>query len=77
MEALVYAANGLYVLAYFTTDMLRMRLLSVSAAACLATYFYGQPQPMLTVVGWNLFFMGLNVAQIVRLVRARRRAAAV
>lgn len=71
MEALVYTANCMYVAAYFMTDMLRMRLLSVVAACCLATYFYLQPQPMLTVVGWNLFFVLLNLTQIGRIIRRR------
>lgn len=72
MESLVYAANGMYVAAYFMTDMLRMRMLTVTAATCLATYFYCQPEPMLTVVGWNAFFVALNLFQIARIIRARR-----
>ncbi len=71
MEALVYTANCMYVAAYFMTDMLRMRLLSVVAACCLATYFYLQPQPMLTVVGWNLVFVLLNLTQIGRIMWRR------
>ena len=66
MESLIYAANGMYVVAYFMTDMLRMRILTVIAASCLATYFYCQPVPMLTVVGWNVFFIALNLFQIAR-----------
>jgi uncharacterized membrane protein len=76
MESLVFFANGLYVVAYFTTDMLRLRMLTVTAASCLATYFYCQPQPMLTVVAWNAFFIVLNLVQILRLLRARQRALA-
>jgi len=72
MESLVYAANGMYVLAYFINDILRMRVLTVTAASCLATYFYCQPQPMLTVVGWNVFFIALNLFQIARVIRQRR-----
>ncbi len=72
MESLVYAANGMYVAAYFMTDMLRMRILTVTAATCLATYFFCQPEPMLTVFGWNLFFVALNLFQIARVMRARK-----
>ncbi|NWG47398.1 MAG: hypothetical protein HXY25_12760 [Alphaproteobacteria bacterium] len=75
MEALVFAANFLYVAAYFTTDMLRLRVLTTTAAVCLATYFYCRPEPMLVVFGWNLFFVGLNLMQIARLLHHRRRAA--
>jgi hypothetical protein len=72
MEILIYAANGMYVTAYFMTDMLRMRILTVAAATCLAAYFYCQPEPMLTVVGWNAFFIALNLFQIARVMHARK-----
>ena len=73
MEILINAANILYVTTYFTMDMLRLRILTVTAATCLAVYFYGQPVPMLNVVAWNVFFILLNLIQIVRLVAARYR----
>jgi hypothetical protein len=73
MESLVFVANFIYVAAYFTSDMLRLRILTVTAAACLAVYFYGQPQPMFTIVGWNLFFIALNLVQVTRVLRARNR----
>lgn len=73
MDILINAANLLYVIAYFTMDMLRLRLLTVTAAACLAVYFYSQPEPMLNVVAWNVFFIGLNLTQIGRLVLSKRR----
>jgi hypothetical protein len=61
------------VTAYFTMDMLRLRILTLTAATCLAIYFYCQPVPMLNVVAWNVFFIMLNLTQIVRLVLARYR----
>ncbi len=72
MHILVNAANLLYVVAYFTTDMLRLRLMTLTAALCLAAYFYLQPVPMLNVVAWNLFFAALNLMQIGRLLLRRR-----
>lgn len=75
MDILINAANVLYVIAYFTMDMLRLRLLTVTAACCLAVYFYSQPVPMLNVVAWNVFFIVLNLVQVGRLVLARRRLA--
>ena len=72
MDILINAANVLYVVAYFTTDMLRLRLLTLVAAGCLAVYFYCQPVPMLNVVAWNLFFIALNLGQLLRLLRGRR-----
>ena len=41
------------------------------ATSCLAVYFYSQPQPMMTVVYWNLFFMGLNAVQLGRIYKDR------
>lgn len=72
MESLIFVANGMYVASYFMKDILRLRLLTVSAASCLATYFYWLPEPLWTVIGWNTFFIGLNIFQIAREIRARR-----
>lgn len=74
MDILINAANLLYVVAYFTMDMLRLRLLTVTAAICLAVYFSTLPEPLLNVVAWNLFFVALNLAQLARLFHARQRA---
>jgi len=76
MDILVNIANVLYVAAYFTTDMLRLRIMTLVAAACLATYFASQPVPLLNVVAWNLFFIGLNLMQLLRLARRRPPAVA-
>jgi hypothetical protein len=72
METLIFVANGLYVASYFMNDILRLRLLTVTAATCLATYFYSLPEPLWTVIGWNTFFVGLNAVQIAREIRSRR-----
>jgi len=72
MEALIYIANCLYLTSYLVQDMLRLRLLTLVAATCLMTYFYARPEPMLTVVCWNLVFIGLNVIQLARLIARRR-----
>jgi hypothetical protein len=75
MDLLVNAANLLYVVAYFTADLLRLRLLTLVAAGCLAAYFLNQPEPLLNVVAWNLAFMALNLWQLARIVRSRRKPA--
>jgi hypothetical protein len=72
MDALILAANLLYVACYFMTDVLRLRALSVVAASCLACYFSSLSEPMWQVVGWNLFFIALNLVQIGRALRSRR-----
>ena len=72
MEALVYAANILYLLSYMVRDILHLRLLTIVAACCLVTYFYNQAEPLMTVVCWNVFFVGLNALQLARIIRERR-----
>ena len=74
MEILVYMANGMYLASYFMKEMLHLRMLTVAAALCLSAYFYIRPDPMMTVVSWNLFFVALNVFQITRIVIGRSRS---
>jgi hypothetical protein len=71
MEALVYAANILYLLSYLVRDILHLRMLTIVAACCLVTYLYNQAEPLMTVVCWNVFFVGLNALQLVRILRER------
>ena len=72
MDLLINIANVIYVIAYFTTNMLRMRILTMIAALCLIAYFATRPDPLWTVVCWNVFFLALNLVQVGRLVgRAR------
>ncbi len=74
MELMIYMANGLYVASYFMKDILHLRILSVVAALCLVAYFYFREEPMLTVVCWNLFFVGVNTFQVARIFLGRRHA---
>jgi hypothetical protein len=67
MEAFVYTANFLYLFSYLVRDILHLRLLTIVAACCLVTYFYNQAEPMMTVVYWNVFFIGLNIFQLTRI----------
>jgi hypothetical protein len=73
MDMLINAANVLYVIAYFTTDMLRLRVMTLVAATCLAIYFASQSEPLWTVVGWNVFFITLNLVQLARLMAGGRK----
>jgi len=75
MDVLINAANVLYVIAYFSMDMLRVRVLTMTAAVCLAVYFYSQPVPMLNVVAWNSLFVVLNLVHIARILLTRYRSA--
>ncbi|MBB6412337.1 hypothetical protein [Mesorhizobium sangaii] len=71
MEILINMANIVYVVAYFTLDILRLRMLTTAAAICLAVYFYSQPAPLMNVVGWNVLFVLLNLIQIGRILASR------
>jgi hypothetical protein len=73
MEALVSLANILYVATYFTENLLRVRLMTLCAGCCLIAYHACRPEPLLTIIGWNVFFVGLNLAQLVRLWPRTRR----
>lgn len=73
MEFLIYIANGMYLVSYSVKDMLQLRVLTVAAALCLVAYFYMRPEPMMTVVCWNLFFIALNLFQIARTIVSRTR----
>ena len=75
MDILINAANVLYVIAYFTMDMLRLRLLTVTAACCLAVYFYSQPVPMRNVVAWNVFYYVDKRVQVGGVFMKKRRMA--
>jgi hypothetical protein len=67
METLVFAANILYLVSYLVRDILHLRVLTLIAACCLVAYFYNLDQPLVTVIAWNMFFVGLNVFQLGRL----------
>ncbi|TNC47738.1 hypothetical protein FHG66_16130 [Rubellimicrobium rubrum] len=71
MNVLINAANVFFVLGYFTTDMLRLRLLSVVGTTCVVIYFYSQPEPMMNVVAWNVVFLVLNLVQLGQMLRLR------
>lgn len=71
MDILINLANVLYVVAYFTTNIVRLRVLTLVAASCLAIYFLNQPVPMFNVVAWNVGFIMLNLFQLLRILRRR------
>jgi hypothetical protein len=70
--AVIHIANVLYLLSYSVKDMLWLRCLTVVAALCLLPYYYVQPVPLTAAIAWNLIFIGINLIQIVILLRERR-----
>ena len=71
-NAIIHVANILYLLSYSVKDMLWLRCLTVVAALCLLPYYYVQPVPLTAAIVWNLLFIGINLIQIVILLRERR-----
>ena len=51
MDALVSVANVVYLLSYSSRDLLRLRILTVVAAAILVAYFWMLPEPLVAVIG--------------------------
>ena len=72
MDALINIANVIYILSYYVQDGVRFRLLTITAAACLVTYFLLLPEPPMTIVYWNIFFILLNALQLGRILAQRR-----
>jgi hypothetical protein len=68
MESLINIANLLYILTYFVQDLLRIRILTLVGSAMLVAYFSLQPEPVMALIYWNVFFILLNIFQLVRLV---------
>ncbi len=71
-NVIIHVANILYLLSYSVKDMLWLRCLTVVAALCLLPYYYFQPVPLTAAIIWNLLFSGINLLQIVLLLRERR-----
>ena len=68
MESLINIANLLYILTYFVQDLLRIRFLTLVGSAMLVVYFSLQPEPVMALIYWNVFFILLNIFQLARLV---------
>lgn len=45
MDAMVYIENGLFQATYFMSDLLDLRLPTVTATCVLVTYFAPRPEP--------------------------------
>jgi hypothetical protein len=73
MEILIYIANSMNLLGHCMKDILRPLLMMLAAASRLPAYIYSHPEPLMTAVYWNLFYVGLNCYQIVQLLRVRFR----
>lgn len=70
LEFFIFAANLLYVATYFTERLVRVRIMTLCAGCCLVAYHALRPEPIVSILGWNVFFVSLNFVQLMRL-RAR------
>ena len=75
MDALVTFANVLNAAGYFVKDRLWLRALSYVATCSLTYYFATRPEPLTTVVYWNLLFATLNAGLLSHLALERLRGA--
>jgi CRP-like cAMP-binding protein len=72
LDLLIHAANVLYLIAFMVRDSLWFRILAVVAAACLISYFFFRPDPLMAPIYWNLVFTAVNIYWIGRLLQERR-----
>jgi hypothetical protein len=68
----IHIANVLYLASYSVRDIFWLRILTVVAALTLLPYYFTcSANPLWEAVAWNTLFIGVNVFQIVLLVRER------
>lgn len=70
--ALFFVANVLFCLAYIVRDMAWLRAITILAASCTLPYFYFQPSPLYSVMGWQLAFIVINGVNLTILLLERR-----
>ncbi|MEM8631159.1 MAG: cyclic nucleotide-binding domain-containing protein [Pseudomonadota bacterium] len=75
LDLLVNAANVIYLFSYSVRDILTLRILTVIGASMLLPYYYFQHTALWAAIGWNLFFIGVNIYWILRLLAERRPVA--
>ena len=70
-----HVSNLLFAGAYLVRGLLWLRVLSVAGSTFAAGFNYFAPrEPLWTGVIWALFFVGLNLVAIRRMLARRRRA---
>ncbi|MET1413172.1 cyclic nucleotide-binding domain-containing protein [Roseibium sp. HPY-6] len=74
LDVLVNAANVIYLCSYSVRDIFRLRILTVLGISLLMPYYYFQPSPLWAPIGWNTFFLCINLYWITILLAERRPA---
>lgn len=67
----VHAGNVLLLVAINQSDMLNLRVLSISASLCGILYNLLQPRPLIPPACWGVFFVGCHIYQLSVLLRER------
>ena len=73
VETCLHVANLLYLGSFLTRDMLWLRVLTCCGLGLGAAYFTCQAAPMYGPAAWHVAFLLINIYQIGRLLRERRR----
>ncbi|WP_420332074.1 cyclic nucleotide-binding domain-containing protein [Roseibium sp.] len=74
LDVLVNVANVIYLFSYSVRDIFWLRILTVLGISFLMPYYYFQVAPLWTPIGWNTFFLCINLYWIARLLTERRPA---
>ncbi|MEM8703980.1 MAG: cyclic nucleotide-binding domain-containing protein [Pseudomonadota bacterium] len=74
LDVLVNVANVIYLCSYSVRDIFWLRILTVLGISFLMPYYYFQGSPLWTPIGWNTFFLCINLYWIARLLAERRPA---
>jgi len=74
LDVLVNVANVIYLFSYSVRDIFWLRILTVLGISFLMPYYYLQSSPLWTPIGWNTFFLCINLYWIARLLAERRPA---
>lgn len=72
LDILVNSANVVYLISYSVRDILRLRILTVIGGGLLLPYFYLQTSTLWVPIGWNVFFILINLYWIAKLLAERR-----
>jgi CRP-like cAMP-binding protein len=72
LDGLVNLSNIMFLVAFSTRDVLRLRVLTLASEGIMLPYYYLQHETLWPPIFWGLAFTALNAAYILALVLERR-----
>src|SRR5471032_879082 len=72
LDGLVNLSNIVFLVAFSTRDVLRLRVLSLVSECFILPYYYFQKETLWPPIFWGIDFTAVNVARIVALALERR-----